>query len=110
MNSKFTLPLAFMICTSPVLAETQVELAYTCDNGEVAQAIYVNDTEPQLVVLTLNGVAHVLRSAVAASGARYTEKPDGEVGMVWWEDGEGATLERPNSADATATVAVQCHE
>lgn len=69
-------------CTTPREAPTYV---YSCASG---QTITMALPEPEVAVVTVDGVAHRMTHVVSASGARFAGD-----GLEWWTKGTGPTGE-----------------
>lgn len=67
--------------TSLYASETTI---YQCDDGERFEVAYPNQ---ESAILNYRGQLFLLKSAISASGARYT----GE-GLQWWTKGEEGSL------------------
>ncbi|MAQ37653.1 MULTISPECIES: MliC family protein [Thioclava] len=70
-----------------------VNATYHCERGAEVHAAYLNDTDPQRVVVFLQGRQVVMSHIRSADGAKYAEDGEGEVGYVWWTRGAQAMLD-----------------
>lgn len=88
--------LALALCgPAPAALAQEIVLAtpYLCERGARVDAVYVNISEPALAVLLLEGRQVVLMQAPSASGARYLQSAEGQLGYQWWSHGAEARLD-----------------
>ncbi|KEO60652.1 MliC family protein [Thioclava indica] len=78
--------------TNSSAADGVITRIYSCERGARVPAAYLNDSNPQRVVLMLEGRMVVMSHIRSADGAKYAEDGEGEAGYVWWTKGSGATL------------------
>lgn len=96
--------LACALCAGGVAAYAAPEVhLYQCERDVVVEAVYVNDADGPLAVITAEGRMTVLTLARSGSGSRYLETPDG-VGYEWWIKGDAATLSYVDAASETSEM------
>jgi membrane-bound inhibitor of C-type lysozyme len=104
MRSGARLAAALLLFTISVAvaADTQdVSASFACDGGKKIQAIFATGSQPS-VTLTLSDGRHlVLPQAVAASGARYTNRDES---FVFWNKGRTAFIEEAGQRTYTGCV------
>lgn len=89
------------------LPEGVMTARYTCARGARISAAYINDIEPQLAVITVEGQQVVLQAGPTGSGARYTT---GATGYIWHTKGTGAFLAWNDEAGVETVLATDCQE
>ena len=73
--------------------ERVIAAHYGCERGAQVEAVYVNTSEPSLAILAVEGQQVVLMQAPSASGARYVQSVEGQLGYQWWSRGAEARLD-----------------
>ncbi|KEO56266.1 MliC family protein [Thioclava pacifica] len=90
---------------NPVITRT-----YLCERGARVPAAYLNDSDPQRVVLMLEGRMVVMNHVRSADGAKYAEDGEGAAGYVWWTKGTGAMLDWVAEDGESQTLLSGCQE
>jgi membrane-bound inhibitor of C-type lysozyme len=90
-------------------AETKV--AYVCDTGSKAIAIYDVTTPQGGVVVVIGGNTLAFSSAPSGSGARYitSAAPHAITPLEWWNKGRDATLSELKDHGGNRLIAT-CHQ
>lgn len=83
--------LAALLATALPAAAQSVLVEYECERGAVIHAAYVNEAEPGIVILMVEGRMVELRQEPSGSGIRYGAAETDE-GYVWLSRGNEAML------------------
>ncbi|KFE36951.1 MliC family protein [Thioclava atlantica] len=70
-----------------------VTRVYVCERSARVPVVYLNDSDPQRVVLMIEGRLVAMDHIRSADGAKYAEDGEGAAGYVWWTKGAGAMLD-----------------
>lgn len=87
-----------------------VTTRYLCERGVEVPAVYVNDADPNVAVIGVEGRMIALEQERSGSGVRYGWPSDGSH-YVWWTKGREATLYWSDGATGEQEVLLaECSE
>jgi membrane-bound inhibitor of C-type lysozyme len=78
-----------------------ISASFVCDGGKNIQAIFTTGSHPAVQLSLSDGRHLVLPQAVAASGARYTNRDES---FVFWNKGRTAFIEEAGQRTYTGCV------
>ncbi len=103
--------LASLAATGTATAATQTSVAYSCDAGSKASALYDTTTLQGGVVVVFGGNTLAFASAPSGSGARYLTAVGAHTitPLEWWTKGRDATLSEVATHGGNRLIAT-CHQ
>ncbi|HEY0213461.1 MAG TPA: MliC family protein [Paenirhodobacter sp.] len=80
-----------ILLAAPAAADV-MQVDYLCERGARVQASYINDLEPQILVMQVEAQQVLMTQTISASGAFYQAAPQGQDGYFWRTKGDWGAL------------------